>query len=80
VQDTCRTCFFKAWSPYAALAGLELVVFLPQPHEFWDYRYASLQPAQNMFFDENKIKLEINNRNKLEKTFEGQSFKCTLHF
>lgn len=27
---------------YVAQDGLELVVFLPQPHRFWDYRYASM--------------------------------------
>jgi hypothetical protein len=35
----------KKRSQYAAQAGLELLILLPQPHDCWDYRYVSQYPT-----------------------------------
>jgi hypothetical protein len=40
---------FETESPYEAQAGLKLLSFLPQPPEFWDYRYAPPCPASKCF-------------------------------
>jgi hypothetical protein len=37
------------WSFYVALAGLELKILLPQPHERWDYNFVPPHMANVMF-------------------------------
>jgi hypothetical protein len=41
--------FFKIGSRYVAVAGLELMILLPQPPECWDYRCVPLSPL-HLFF------------------------------
>jgi hypothetical protein len=43
--------FFKTGSHYVAQARFELVLILPQPPKYWDYRSKSLHLAYSMSFD-----------------------------
>jgi hypothetical protein len=38
-------CIFETSSPYVAHAGLELMILLPLPSEFWYHRCAGPHPA-----------------------------------
>lgn len=41
---------FEAGSCYIGQTGFELVIFLLQPSNFWDYRYLPPHLAQNYLF------------------------------